>query len=179
MSVAFWFGIAGAGVVLLGTFVLIGDQWRCFRWAFTRISGRFRAIDEGLGILLPDSAKKQEIGELRELGKHDLGFQEILEVIVKREPGIERTEISGICCGPTAGFNMGEGSVVYEIVSLRRKGSSPSEPPDALATREAVEQWFHDARVRSLSHLGFSLVLCGVLLGVVSLITQALESFNS
>jgi len=175
MSVAFWFGIVGAVVVLLGTFVLIGDHWEWFRRVSSRIIGRLGAIEKGQRILFHNSAEKKEIGGYRELKKGDPGFQEILEVIEKRTPGIKRTEIIGIHCGCTAGFNMGDGSVEYEIISLL---SQDRDTPDALATREAVEQWLHDARVRSLSHSGFSLVLCGVLLGVVSLIMQALESSN-
>ncbi len=181
MGVAWGCGITGAAVVLLGTFVLIGDQWEWFRQAFNRISSRFCAIEKGLAILRDDSAKKRELGESRELGERDPGFQEILKVIAKRRPGIECTEISGIHCGCTAGFNMGEGSVTYEIISLRPQGSSPSDPPDppnALAPREAVEQWLHDARVRSLSSLGFSIVAFGVSLGLVSFVMQALASAN-
>jgi len=166
MGAAWRFGIAGAGIVLLGTFVLIGDQWRWFRQTFSWMSRRYGAIEKGLGILLDDSAK------VRELKEGEPGFQEILEIIAERTP-IERKEISGIHCGWAAGFNMGETSVTYEIISLRPKSGSP---PNALATREAVEQWLHDARVRSLSHWGFYLVSCGVFLGVVSLIMQALGS---
>jgi len=167
MGVAWGCGITGAVVVLLGTLVLISDQWEWFRRKFNRMSPRFGAIEKGLAILRDDSAG------MRELKEGEPGFQEILKVIAERTRK-ERAEISGICCGPGWGENGGEGSIVHEHISLRPRGSSPN----LLATREAVEQWLHDARLRCLSLLGFIIVFCGVVLGLVSLIMQAIASGN-
>ena len=174
MGVASCLGIAGAGVVLLGTFALIGDQWRWFRRTFSRMSRRYRTIEKGLRILCGDSTKDSETEGMRCLSKGEPGFQEILRVIAERRPRTERAEISAICCGGVRVERSGASSVVHENVSLCAQTSSP--PGDALTTREALEQWLHDACVRSLSHRGFFVVACGVFLGVVSLITQVLGS---
>jgi len=170
MGVAWGFGITGAVVVLLGTFVLTGDQFRWFRRKFTQFSRRYNAIEKGLAILLDDSRKK------RELGEEDSGFQEILKVIAARRPGIEPAEISDILCGGGWGESGGEGTIVHERIWLRPKGRSPSDPPDLLATREAVKQWIHDARLRALTHRGFCIVAFGVALGLISLVMQAIGS---
>jgi len=135
------------------------------------MSRRYGAIEEGLRKLRGNSMEERETGA-RELKEGERGFKEILKVIAERSPGIKRTEISGIRCGAVRGENEGEGSIVYENISLRPRGSSPN----LLATREALEQWLDDACVRSLSSWGFGIVLCGVVLGVISFIMQALGS---
>jgi len=171
MEVSWCFGIVGAVVVLLGTLVLTGDQFQSVRRRFTRMSRRYGAIEEGLRILCGDSMEERET-KARELKEGERGFEEILRVIAKRRPGTKRTEISGIRCGAVMVVNAGGGSIPYENISLCPRGSSPY----LLATKEAVEQWLHDALVRSLSSWGFGIVSCGVILGVVSFIMQALGS---
>lgn len=173
MEVSWCFGIVGAVVVLLGTLVLTGDQVQSVRRMFTRMSHRYGAIEEGLRILCGDSMEERET-KARELKEGERGFEEILKVIAKRRPGTKCTEISGIRCGAVMVVNAGGGSIPYENISLCPKGASPY----LLATKEAVEQWLHDARVRSLSCLGFVIVLCGVVLGLVSLVMQAIASGN-
>jgi len=170
MGVASGFSIAGAIVALLGTLVLSGIQWPRLRPLLNWMSPRFGAIEKGLALLLDDSKKK------RELEEGDSGFQEILKVIAARRPGIEPAKILAILCGSMGGENGGEGTIAHERISLRPKGRSPSDPPDLLATREAVEQWIHDGRLRFLSHRGFCIVAFGVALGLISLVMQAIES---
>lgn len=170
MGVALGFGIAGAVVVLLGTVVLSGNQWRCVCRLFNRMSRRWGEIEKGLKKLLDGSKEK------RELGEGDSGFEEILRVIAERRPDKKHAEISAIICGVAWGERGGKGSLTHENILLRPKGESPSHTGDLLATKDTFEQWLHDARARSLSHLGFVIVLCGVVLGLVSLIMQAIGS---
>jgi len=170
MDVASGFSIAGAVVALLGTLVLSGIHWPRLRTLLNWMSPRFGAIEKGLALLLDDSKKK------RELGEGDSGFQEILKVIAARRPGIEPAKISAILCGSMGGENGGEGTIAHERILLRPKGRSPLDPPDLLATRDTFEQWIRDARVRSLSCLGFGIVAFGVSLGLVSLVVQAIGS---
>ncbi len=164
IGLAAGFGISGALSVLLGTFVLIGDQCRWFKRLFNRVSPRWGAIESGMDKLCGDSSKKDEPKWLEE---GDRGFKEILKIIAERKPDLRPAGISGILRGSAMVVRSGEGSVAQEYVALRR---SREDPPNALASKEALERWIRDARVRSLSHLGFAIVLCGIALGLVSMI---------
>ena len=164
MGVALGFGITGAVVVLLGTALLSGSQWRCLRRPFFRMCRRFGAIDKGLGILSGDQKSP------RFLKEGEPGFQEILKIIAKQQ-GIERAGVSAIRCGAVAG----EGSLVREQVAVCR-GTSSSPQRDKVGTREAVEQWIRDDRARSRFCLGFVIVCCGVVLGLTPDIMQAIGS---
>lgn len=175
MGFAWGCGITGAVVVLVGTTVLIGEQLEWFRHAFNRISCRFCAIESGLYKLRGDPREEPQLGE-RWLEKGEPGFDEILEVIVKRRPDKKHAETSGIRCGSMSGETGGKGTIVHQRIWLRPKGKSLPADLDLLTTREAFEQWIRDARVRSLSSLGFVIVTFGVLLGLVSIIMQAIAS---
>lgn len=167
LGIAWGFGIMGAVVVLVGTFVLIGDHWKWFRRTFNRMSRRFCAIESGLNQLRGDPSTP------RDLKNGQPGFKKILEIVAERTR-IEPSGISAIRYGCVGG----EGSVVREHVMLCR-GTIDSPPPcDTIGTKEVVERWINDARLRSLSLLGFTIVFIGVVLGLVSLIMQAIASGN-
>jgi hypothetical protein len=167
IGLAAGFGIAGALAVLLGTFVGSGDKWHWFR---RLLSPRWGAIESGMTTLRGVSLAKNQP---RQLEEGDRGYKEILKIIAERRSDVRLAGVLGIQCGAAWAVNSGKGSVPQEFVSLRRPGVVQ---PDALASSEALEQWVHDARVRSLSHLGFLIVSCGVALGLVSTIMQAIGS---
>lgn len=166
MGVALGFGIAGAVVVLLGTAVLSGNHWPRLRRLFNRMSPRYGAIEEGLDLLSGDLQKP------RCLEEGQAGFHEILGIIAERAR-VERAEFSAIRYGRVGA----EDSVERTHVALRSRTGSPSQWK-TIVPKEVVEQWLHDARLGSLSLLGFIIVFCGVVLGLVSLVMQAIASGN-
>jgi len=154
-----WLVLIGSVLALVGSFIMVADQfWPAFHGLLNRLSTVGRA-DEGwskLNEITYEDAKGNPYGRLEQ---EDNGFEEILEIIRDKHPGIDESEIVGIFRSGGMVYKLGEGKVpVATVISLLTQGESTA---DAIATAETVRRWIAESRLSFVLFWGFLFVLVG------------------
>jgi hypothetical protein len=167
-----WLAVAGMGIALLGSFVMVGDHlflsWRTFMgWlgGFTAAETALREISR----LNQQDVNGNQYGFVR---KGDDGFNKLLAVIASHRQEYRSKNVLAIVCTKAFDYNVGEGSVPSLFVSLR---TDESTVPNAVASQVQVEGWLSDARTRFVFFIGFFALLMGFALSVPATVCQALQ----
>ncbi len=154
-----WLVLIGSVLALVGSFIMVADQfWPAFQGLLNCLSAVGRA-EEGWSKLDEFTYKDVNGNSYGRLEQEDNGFEEILEIIRDKHPGIDESEIVGIFRSGGMAYELGEGRVpVANVISLLTQGEST---PDAIATAETVRRWIAESRLRFVLFWGFLFVLVG------------------
>lgn len=152
--------LIGSVFALVGSFIVVADQcWPSFQGLLNCLSAVGRA-DEGWSKLNEFTYEDVNGKPYGGLEQEDNGFEEILEIIRDKHPGIDESEIVGIIHSEGGmAYELGEGRLpVATVISLLTQGEST---PDAIATAETVRRWIAESRLSFVLFWGFLFVLVG------------------